>query len=215
MATSVEELELWLGQATRKLSQDSRVRVQNEIRDHYELALEEAMQKGLSAEEAGRNAVAALGDAKRANCEYRRVLLTTAEARLLREGNWEARAFCSRPWLRWICLAVSLCVLAAGTALLLRGAGTEALAVLAAGSAMGLIFSAPFLRVDTPLRGRIFRSLKWGYLAATLVFAFAPHTLQWSWLMISSMWPMVSIEWTRFSIRRKLPVAEWPKQLFL
>ena len=60
------------------------------------------MQDGTSADEADRMAVAALGDARNTNCRYRAVLLTSAEARMLREGNWEARAICSRPWLKWL-----------------------------------------------------------------------------------------------------------------
>ena len=36
-----------------------------------------------------------------------------------------------------------------------------------------------------------------------------------SWLLISCLWLVARIEWTRVSIRRKLPVAEWPKQLYL
>jgi hypothetical protein len=83
-------LDGWLKQATRHLSRDSAAQVRTEIQEHYESALEAAMSGGASTEEADRLAVTALGDAKDANCKYRNVLLTSAEARMLREGNWDA-----------------------------------------------------------------------------------------------------------------------------
>ena len=201
-------LDSWLKQATRHLSRDSVAQVRTEIQEHYESALEAAMSGGASAEEADRLAVTALGDAKDANCKYRNVLLTSAEARILREGNWEARAVCSRPWLKWGALLI-----AAG--LFLAGAITAAWALLVGGIAMGLLFAAPFLPVYTRSRGRVFRCVKWAVLLGTLGLAFGPDVLKWSWLLFSCLWPMVWIESTRISIRRKLPIAEWPKQLYL
>src|SRR5882724_848375 len=99
-------LDIWLKQATRHLAQASAAQVRGEIQEHYESAREAAMSSGASADEADRLAVAALGDSQVANCQYRNVLLTSAEARLLREGNWEARAVCSRPWLKGMFLAI-------------------------------------------------------------------------------------------------------------
>src|SRR5450755_4413763 len=109
-------LDGWLKQATRHLSRDSAARVRTEIQEHYELAREAAMSGGASADQADLSAVTALGDAKTANCQYRNVLLTSSEARMLREGQWEARAVCSRPWAKWVLLAVpAAALLAAGT----------------------------------------------------------------------------------------------------
>src|SRR5271154_5354404 len=99
-------LDSWLILATRCLSADSVGRVRTEIQEHYESAREAAMSGGESAAEADRVALAALGDAKVANRQYRSVLLTSAEARMLRDGNREVRAVCSRPWLRWLLRAV-------------------------------------------------------------------------------------------------------------
>jgi hypothetical protein len=45
--------------------------------------------------------------------------------------------------------------------------------------------------------------------------AFGPAYLEWSWLAASCMWPLAWNEWMQISLRRKLPVAEWPKQLYL
>jgi hypothetical protein len=209
------ELETWLKQATRHLSRDSAGQVRTEIQEHYESALEAAMIGGSTSDEANRLAVTALGNAKTANCQYRRVLLTSAEARLLREGNWEARAICSRPWLKWLLLAIPVAALFAAAALFLAGAIDVARVLLVGGIGMGLLFAAPFMPVYTPSRGRVFRFVKWVVLIGMLGLAFGPDALKWSWLLISCLWLVARIEWTRVSIRRKLPVAEWPKQLYL
>jgi hypothetical protein len=208
-------LDGWLVQATRRLSRDSADQVRAEIREHYELARESAVSHGASADEADRTAVASLGDARTANRQYRRVLLTSGEARLLREGNWEARAICSRPWAKRLLLILPVAALTASAAWFARGDSALAWALLAGGMAMGLIFAAPFLPVYTPTRGRAFRIVKWILLLATLVLAFAPDPLKWSWLLFSCLWPMAWIEWRRISIRQKLPVSKWPKQLYL
>jgi hypothetical protein len=81
------ELETWIKQATRHLSAQSVARVRREIQDHYESAREAAIAGGARANEAERSALKALGDARTANCQYRNVLLTSAEARLLGEGK--------------------------------------------------------------------------------------------------------------------------------
>lgn len=208
-------LDSWLKQATRHLSRDSAAQVRTEIQEHYESEREAAMSGGATADEADRLAVTALGDAKAANCQYRNVLLTSAEARMLRDANWEARAVCSRPWLKWLLLAMPVAALLAATALFLTGAIAVARVLLAGGIGMGLLFAAPFLPVYTPSRGRVFRRVKWVVLIGTLVLAFGPDALKSSWLLISCLWPLAWIEWTRISIRRKLRVAEWPKQLYL
>jgi hypothetical protein len=189
-------LEIWLKQATRHLSKDSAARVRKEIREHYESAL--------AAGSTDRIAVTALGDAKTANRQYRKVLLTSAEARMLLEGNCEARAVCSRPWLRWLFLALPVAALF-----------IESRAALAGAVGLALLFAAPRLPLYTPLRGRIFRFAKWTLMVAGFGVAFGAGALTWSWLFSACLWPVVWIEWTRVSIRRKLPVAEWPKQLYL
>jgi hypothetical protein len=208
-------LDSWLNQATRKLSNDSTVRVRSEIQEHYESAREAAMSNGATADEAERAALTALGDAKAANCQYRTVLLTSAEARLLREGNWEARAICSRPWLKWLLLAMPVVALFGAIAFFLKGASAAGSDLLAGGIGVGILFAAPFLLVYTTTRARVFRFVKWSVLLGILGFAFWPDTLKWSWLLFSSLWPVVWIEMMRSSIRRKLPVAQWPRQLYL
>ncbi len=206
-------LEYWLNEAARGLSKDSAAQVRNEIREHYESAREAAITNGATPEEADRFAYRALGDAEDANAQYRNVLLTSGEARVLGEGNWEA-CVCSRPWIRWLLAAIPLAAVLAAVALFFTRSVDAARVLAIGGTGMGLVFAAPLLPIYTRSRSRIFRPVKWILLIATLVLAFGPNALQWSWLLASCLWPLMWIEWTRMSIRRKLPVAKWPKQLY-
>ncbi len=205
------ELETWLKQATRHLSKDSSAQVRTEIQEHYESAREAAISSGSAAGEADRLAIAALGDAKTANRQYRKVLLTSAEARMLREGHWEARTVCSRPWLQWLLLVMPVFALFAAPICFLTGAIPTAEMLMVSAIALGPLLVAPFLPVYTERRAQVFRLVKWVALFAALGFAFKTSSTLW----ISCMWPIAWVEWTRNSIRRKLPVTEWPKHLYL
>jgi hypothetical protein len=208
-------LDRWLDQATQHLSRDSATQVKTEIQEHYESAREAAENSGAAAEEADRMALSALGDARRANRQYRKVLLTPAEAKLLREGNWETRVICSHRQVRFLIRWIPVIALIAALALFRAGAIEVARVLLASAVGMGLLFIAPFLPVYTPSRSRIVRYVKWVVLAGLPVLAFWPDILKFSWLLIASLWPVAWVEWTRISIRRKLPVAQWPKHLYL
>ena len=164
----MSDLESWLREATRHLAADSIAQVRKEIGEHYESAREAAIADGSSAEEADRIAVRALGDAKTANCQYRQVLLTSAEARLLREGKWEARAICSRPWLKWLIVAVPVVLVEAAATLYFHGKVEVARDLLLAGIGMSPLFAALLLPINTPLRGRVFRYGKWVALTRRL-----------------------------------------------
>ena len=109
-------LESWLTEATRSLSKDSAAQVRSEIGEHYESSL----MRDVTPDEADRLAIAALGDAKAANRQYRKVLLTSSEARMLRQSNREARAFCSMATAEGVLIAVSVVVLF-GAAISFRG----------------------------------------------------------------------------------------------
>jgi hypothetical protein len=216
-------LDGWLKQATRRLSQESVAQVRAEIQEHYESAREAAMIAGAAAEvtpemtadEADRRAVADLGDAGAANCRYRKVLLTAAEARLLREGNWEARAICSRAWMKRTLVILPLAALIAATIAFLLGAIEVARILMVPGLGMGSLFAVPMFPVYTPARSRIYRVVKWAVMIGMFALAFGADTLKWSWLLICCLWPVFQVEWTRASIRRKLQVEEWPRQLYL
>jgi hypothetical protein len=209
-------LENWLERTTHGLSKDSAAQVRREIGDHYEAAREAAMAGGAAPETAERSALNALGDAQAANRQYRRVLLTSSEARLLRNGNVEAKALCAaKNWLRWPLLALSLWGLAAAAAFWRAGAGSLARVALAFG--IGIVFwlAVPLLPVYTPLSGRVFRGVKWVVQAGALLLAFGPGALRMYWLIGLCLWQLSWTEWKRASIRRKLPSQQWPKHLYL
>jgi hypothetical protein len=208
-------LDRWLEQVTRHLSKDSAAQVRTEIQEHYESERQAAINRGATAEQADYLAVTTLGNAKTANRQYRKVLLTSAEARMLRDGNREARAICSRQWLKWILLVAPVAALLAGSALILSGSMAVARLLLPAGIALGLFFAAPFLPIYTPWRARVYRLAKWLALTGVLCLTFGPDALKYSWLLASCLWFPAWTEWTRFSIRRKLPVVQWPKHLYL
>lgn len=208
-------LDEWLRQATRCLSADSAACVRREIHEHYESAREAAVERGISSDEAERLAIVDLGDPKEASARYRRVLLTSTEARLLRATNSEARAFHSRKALRWLLLAFPLAALSGALVLSVRGETLTAQILLVGGITMGLLRLAPLLPLYTPARSRLFRVAKWMLILATISFAFGPDVIRHSWLLSSCLWPLIWTEATRVAIRRKLPVANWPKQLYL
>lgn len=149
------------------------------------------------------------------NCQYLKVLLTSAEAKLLRQGNWEARAFCSSPLFKWARLALPLGALLGAVAFLRNGDMSMARLLLVGGLSTGLMFAAPFLPVYTVPRSRVLRGFKWMALGAILVLASVASGPRWSWLYLCCLWPIARVEWMRISIRRKLPVSDWPKQLYL
>jgi len=208
-------LDGWLGVATRGLAADSIAQARREIGEHYESAREAAIANGCSAEEADRVAIRALGDAKTANCQYRKVLLTSGEARLLREGKWEAQAVCSRPWLRWLMIAVPVVLVEMAAVLYFRGRVGVARDLLFAGIGMSPLFAAMLLPINTPLRGRVFRFGKWAVMTAAMLLLLGPEVTKWSWLLLCCFWPVAFTDWTRASIRRKLPVVDSPRHLYL
>jgi hypothetical protein len=208
-------LESWLRQATRHLAKDSAARVRTEIQEHFESTRDAAIAEGATSDAADSIALNALGDAKAANCQYRRVLLTSSEARMLRSDNWEARAVCSRPQLKWIVVGALVAALGAAAALFLTGQPAAGRDVLAVAIGMSPLSGALFLPIRTPARGRVFLVAKWVAMTVALALLFGPELLKWSWLLFSCLWLLAWTESTRASIRRKLPVAAWPRHLYL
>jgi hypothetical protein len=155
------DLDRWLQMATRRLSQESTAQVRAEIREHYASARDAAIADGASPDEASRTALLALGDAKIANTQYRRVLLMASEARLLQQGNWEARVVCSISWLQWLLLAVCLIAFVAAGALFRTGSIAPGRITLALGLGTGFTILARRLPVYTRSRARVFRSVRW------------------------------------------------------
>ena len=209
------QLDQWLNQATAKLSSDSAAQVRAEISEHYESARNAVLVKGASADEADRSAIAALGNAKAANCQYRRVLLTSAEARILRQGQRETTAICARPWLKALLLVLPAAALWSSASLFLRGSHDLARTLLVGGLTLLVAFGVPFLPIYTASRARIFRWTKYVMLAATFALVFGKDAMMWTWLLSCTIWPIFWIEWTRYTIRRKIPVTNWPRHLYL
>jgi hypothetical protein len=209
------EFDRWLSEAVRQLSRESAARVRCEIQEHYESAREAALAEGASDEQADRLAVQALGDAKTVNCQYRNVLLTAEEAKLLRQSNCEARAIASRTWLKRLLVFLPVALMASGVVLLLAGSFDLARDLMIAGMGMSPLFAAVVFPIRTAARGLVFRRVKWIVMAGAVLLMFGENAGQWSWLLISCGWPVIHTEWKRAAIRRKLPVAAWPRQLYL
>ena len=205
-------LETWLRRATRHLSATSAAQVRSEIQAHYESARDEALGGGAAPEEADRMALASLGDASTAGRHYRKVLLTTSEDRLLRETTWEARVVCSR--LRWL-YPIPAAALCAGIWFFIAGQTYLALLLVVGAAGISLLLARPLLPINTPARARVFRGVRWAWLAAVLLLAVWPDLRNQSWLLVAVAWPIVWVEWTLFSVRRKLAVAQWPRPLYL
>jgi len=221
-------LDLWLTRATRQLSADSSAQVRAEIAQHYESSREDAIASGATSDEADRRALAALGDAKAANCQYRRVLLTRNEARLLRSSGREAQFFCATPLRRYLLVGVpviaAICAAAAyATATVTAPFAPQAnatAALIARGSVVAAIltaifFAVPLLPIYTPMRARIYRAAKWLAVAIVLAILVDGDRLVATWLFLSCFWVIAYTEATRMSIRRKIPIANWPKHLYL
>jgi hypothetical protein len=203
-------LETWLRRATCRLSVESCEQVRCEIQDHFDSAREEARAAGATPEEAVRAAVESLGNPRSANLQYRKVMLTRAEAALLRESGWEARAVCRNRSL----IVIPLAIIAVGAALLAAGDSYVGLALTVGGAGMCLLFGAPMLSINSPARARVFRGLRWAWYVAIFAVALWPTMLRQTWFIVAIAWPIVWVEMTMASIRRKLPAHEWPRQLF-
>ena len=199
-------LESWLARATCGLAAASAAQVRREIEAHYESACEAAMVRGARPEEAQRAAMASMGDAKTANRQYRKVLLTRSEVRLLRETRWEQAVICSRS--QWLLPVIAAGLCACGW-FLFSGRTQLSVTLLVGLLGIAFVFAAPSLPIYTPARGRVVRGLRWTWLATMLVL------VSWPYVWVTLAWPLVWVEWRLFSLRRKLPVAEWPKQLYL
>ena len=235
MTQNMTALDNWLARATRQLSADSTAQVRAEIAQHYDSAREDALASGTSAEEADRSAVAALGDPNSANSQYRDVLLTRSEARLLRSSACEAKFFSSTPLRKRLLILVpavaAMCAAAAYAVVTLTApfvipftasAGINATATLVARVAIGatiltgIVLAVPLLPIYTPVRARYYRAAKWLTVITLSVLLYDPvHIREWLWLMLNTFSIVAWIEIKRMSIRRKIPAAQWPRHLYL
>jgi hypothetical protein len=228
-------LDTWLARATRQLSADSAAQVGAEIAQHFESSREDALASGAASDEADRAAVAALGDPKSANSQYREVLLTRSEARLLRSSACEAKFFTGSPLRKRLLILVpgvaAACAAAAYAVVTITApfvipftasATANTIATLTAQIAIGaailtaIVLAVPLLPIYTPVRARYYRAAKWLTVFTLAAVLYDPvHTREWFWLMLNTFSVVAWIELKRMSIRRKLPTAAWPKHLYL
>ena len=228
MSANVTALDSWLARATRQLSADSAAQVRAEIAQHFESSHEAAIAAGKTADEADRAALAALGDAKDANCQYRHVLITRTEARMLRTSGREAQFFCATPFRKSLLVAVPVMAAICAAASYAFATVTEPFATHATSTAVlvaraslvaailtALFFAVPLLPIYTPWRARIYRAAKWLAIATVVMIIFDGDRLYSTWLFLSCVWVIAYTEATRMSLRRKIPAANWPKHLYL
>ena len=208
-------LGLWLNQATSGLAIASAAQVRSEIQQHYESARDAAITVGKTQFEAEHIALTSLGAAKTANCQYRRVLLTAAEAKLLRQGNCEARVLSSNAVVLQFLRSAPIGLLCLAAYAFASGESFWARVLVSAGFGLGLVFTATALPLYTPSRARAYRVIKFIGLTACMALACGPNAVKMSWMLPVLFSPLLAIESTRMSLRRKLPVAQWPKQLYL
>jgi hypothetical protein len=193
------------------LSAESAARVRAEIHEHYQSAYEAALAGGSPGQKAALAAVAALGDARTANRQYRRVLLTSREAKTLQlmtphQSSLPARRLAIAKWLMGLVLAWGIGCLAVIT--------WKHHAWLIYWLTFAAVFLAPqFLPIDSPSRSRTYLCAKWvafiGAAALTAWFGVMPL-----WVPLGSLLPLAYGDYVHTSIRRKLPVDQWPKRLY-
>ena len=208
-------LDSWLNQAVRRLSKDSADQVRREIQEHYDAAREAALNSGIDPQQAELMAVKALGDPRVANRQYRKVLLTSSEAKIFREAKAESQMICSTGWIKWTLLSAPGILLLISAISLAMHLPSLAGGVLVVAALMAIFFIAPFLPIYTPTRGRIFRVIKWGMMFGSVLALFGTDSRNGLWLASCWFFPMFYTEWKRMMIRRKLPIARWPKHLYL
>jgi hypothetical protein len=99
--------------------------------------------------------------------------------------------------------------------LFLDGDAELARDLMVVSAAMAVFLLGPMLPVYTRSRGLAYRAVKWVALLGVSFFAMGAMKEQ-AWLLaFVTLWPLAQTEWIRTSIRRKLPLARWPKQLYL
>lgn len=202
----MQALEQWLSVATRGLCESAAERVRAEIGEHYLSAIESAGEGDSDSTDVERRAVAALGDAKAANRQYRRVLLTEREATLLRSlTSWGPQHVVG------LLLLVTTAIYAISTR-------TSQLNYLFAAAAIeGVLRAIP---IPTIRAGWVVRIVRWGNQAVfhamwfATVLAFGNQSvLILTALFLPMLGAAVHREYKLFVIRRKLPVGQWPRQL--
>jgi hypothetical protein len=212
-------LDQWLTAATCKLSDDSTAKVRAEIQEHYQSTYDGVVACGGGSLEADSAAIAALGEPKQANRQYRRVLLTVKEEQMLKILKGDTSTF-SPPrikagkWLAGIIFAEAFGALA-----FLAWKKHAIWMEFTTFYYLPIIFTIDLLRrflsINTPSRGRAYRAVRWLALIATTVFA-AWRGAKDPWIFFLGVAGLTLLfNQHRAALRRKVPVNQWPKNLYL
>ncbi len=204
----MQTLDQWLSVATRGLCDSAVERVRAEIGEHYASALESQERAGVDALDAERYALAELGDAKAANREYRRVLLTQGEDVFLRRLS---PGFGGRLWIAFWMLLSAVGLVAAW---IMR---SEVQWMFATMLVHGMFRT---LRVRSIRAGWLVRILRWALLALGLAMWYVSDIrLGYGVGVIApalySAIFLVHFEYKLFVLRRKVPVEQWPRPLWV
>ncbi len=202
-------LDQWIARASEGLSAGSRDSVRAEIEEHYDLALEDELFKGVGQDEAARHALVSLGDPDDVNRRYREALLTAREARTLCAARWETGLARRHATLKLVPLVLSI----ASGVLYLAGEWRLALIAASIGFPFLLFYAAQYLPVHTRRRAQVFRILKYIAMFAFYVAAYPLENATWVSLLIFAV-TWAPREWLRASLRRKLPESDWPETLY-
>jgi hypothetical protein len=201
----MQTLEQWLSVATRGLCDAAAARVRAEIGEHYASALESAGTADVDPLDVERRAVTALGDAKTANRQYRRVLLTEGEDVLLR-GLSPLSQF-------WDMVTAGSLVMV-GALIWVR---TSEFRYLPATVIVEVMLRA--IPVGSIRAGSIVRSARWGVLTIGLTMTVVSY-LGPGIAPIFHVTGVVLVavaagyaEYKFFVLRRKVPVEQWPRRL--
>jgi len=202
----MQTLEQWLSVATRGLCDAAAERVRAEIGEHYASALESAGTADVDPLDVERRAVAALGDAKTANRQYRRVLLTEGEDALLRGLTSMSR----RLW-------TGIFILLAAVALVAIPVSTLGYTkyLFATMVVEGLLRAIP---VGSSGAGWIVRTVRWGVLTIGLTMTLVSSLgdgMRYLPGIVLCVVSVVHSEYKLFVLRRKVPVERWPRRLWV
>ena len=202
----MQTLEQWLSVATRGLCESAAECVRAEIREHYLCAVESAGTADVDLPEAERRPLHALGDAKTANRQYRRVLLTEGEDVLLRGlTSWKQRL-----WTGVVALLSALALVLIPVSTL--GYVKYLLAMTVIDAALQVI------PIGSIRAAWIVRSMRWGVLAIGLAMTFvgaSGDSLMYVPGGVLCVISVVHMEFRLFVLRRKVPVDHWPSRLWV
>jgi hypothetical protein len=201
----MQTLEQWLDVATHGLCDSAAARVRAEIGEHYLSAIESASREGVDPLDAERRALSALGEAKSANRQYRRVLVTESEARTL-----------SQLTSRWP--PVGAILVLGTTAIYAVSVRTSELNYLFVCFAIQTVLRA--IPISSIRAGWIVRILRWGNDTLFYTFwfvtamAFMKSPVQAAGIIVMAL-GAVHREYKFFVLRRKVPVEQWPRMLWI